>query len=307
MARSFNELHWAGHLEVAGYLQPGSLNEALEMLDQYRGRARVIAGGTDLIVRLRRREEEVGVLVDVTGIPGMDGIELKEDRIEVGGLVTHAQAADSDLIRHRAGPLAQGCASMGSPQIRNVATVAGNLISGQPAADASIPLLALEAEVTIVSPAGERVVPLGDFFLGPGVTALDSTREIMTKISCPALGPRAGGAFLRLAKRKALTLPMLVCAVVVKVDPGGKVIEQAAIAAGPVAPVPFRERTLEAQLAGAPATRETVEGAAESLSASCSPRDSLLRGSCDYRQEMIKVLVRRGLIKALAQAGCAID
>jgi carbon-monoxide dehydrogenase medium subunit len=267
----------------------------------------VIAGGTDLIVQLRQRKAEVEALVDVTGLPGLDLIDLAGGEIEMGSLVTHAQAAGSELILNRAGPLAQGCAAVGSPQIRNIATVAGNLISGQPAADAAIPLLALEAQVTIASTAGERKIPLGEFFLGPGETALDSSREIMTRISFPGLRPLWGGAFMRLAKRKALTLPMLVCAVVVKVDEARKIIEKAAIAAGPVAPIPFRERELEEELKGAPATRETVEEAARRLSALCSPRDSLLRGSCDYRQEMIKVLVRRGLIKALAQAGCSLD
>ena len=297
-------MHWDGPLELAEYLQPGSLEEALEMLEGYQGRARVIAGGTDLIVQLRQGKERVEALVDLTGLPGLDRIDLSGEMIELGGLVTHAQAAGSELILLRAGPLAQGCGSVGSPQIRNIATVAGNLVSGQPAADAAIPLLALGAEVTIVSRHGERRVPLGEFFLGTGSTALDPGREIMTRISFPALGPFSGGAFLRMARRRALTLPVLVCAVVVEVDETREVIRKAAIAAGPVAPVPFRERGVEAELEGAPISRETVEKAAQGLSASCNPRDSLLRGSCDYRQEMIKVLVRRGLLKALAQAGC---
>jgi carbon-monoxide dehydrogenase medium subunit len=196
---------------------------------------------------------------------------------------------------------------VGSPQIRNLGTLAGNLISGQPAADASIPLLALDARVTIASLEGEREVPLKEFFLDVGKTVLDSTREVLTRIRFRALGPDQGGCYLRLSKRKALCLPMLVCAVQVTADPQAKVIKEAAIALGPVAPVPFREVRTEESLRGAAASRQVIAQAAENASAWCSPRDSLLRGSCDYRQEMVKVFVRRGLTKALEQAGCTLD
>ena len=307
MPVAFTELHWARHIEVADYLQPASVQEALDMLQEHQGDAWIIAGGTDVIVQLRQRKKKASVLVDITSIPGLNQIGQEDGNIVIGGAVTHAQAAASELIRSKAGLLAQGCSSVGSPQIRNVATLAGNLVNGQPAADASIPLLALDAEVTIASYKGERKVPLSQFFLDLGKTALDPRRELLTRISFAEPGPNSGGAYQRLAKRKALALPMLVCAVRLQVDPAEKVFSQAAIAVGPVAPTPFRERDIEKRLIGEPVSRETIENAVCDLSDACSPRDSLLRGSCDYRQEMVKVLVRRAIIQALAQAGCPLD
>lgn len=306
MALPFEKLHWYSKLEVADYLVPTSLPQALDMLAAHGGRARVIAGGTDVIPELRSRKLAVSALVDVSRLPDMNAIESDGADIFIGGGVTHAQAAASPLIQDKAGLLATGCGWVGSPQIRNVATLAGNLVSGQPAADASVPLLALDAEVTIASAEGQRVVPLGEFFQGVGKTVLDSSHEILTSIRFKALGDKQGSAYLRLGKRKAMTLPMLVCAVVATAGQDGRSIESAAIALGPVAPVPFRERSAEQFVAGKPATPETLAQAAETATAQCTPRDSLLRGSCDYRTEMVKVFVRRGLAAALTQAGCTI-
>ncbi len=307
MSPAFHELHWARDIEVSEYLMPSSLEEALAMLAQRQGKARVIAGGTDVVPELRRRDYQAETLVDISRLPDMDGIAQEGGDIVMGPLVTHAQAADSDLIQKKAGALAAGCLAVGSPQIRNVATLGGNLVSGQPAADASVPLLALEAQVTIASGEGERQVPLREFFVSVGETVLDPGREILTQIRFPALGEGQGSSYQRLSKRKALTLPMLVCAVVVSADAAEGVINNAAVALGPVAPVPFRESQTEAFLAGAKASREILVQAAETATAQCTPRDSLLRGSCDYRQEMVKVLVRRGLASALRQAGCTLD
>jgi len=306
MLQAFKDLHWRRDIALKQYLVPETLPEALKMLEQYKGRARVIAGGTDVMVELRRRDYEVEALVDITRIQGMGGIEFQWDRIVLGGGVTHAQTAASPLIREKAGLLAEGCAAMGSPQIRSIATVAGNLVSGQPAADAAIPLLALDAQVTIASTNGTRVVGLSDFFLDVGKTVVDPRREILTSIEFKPLDADQGGGFLRLSKRRALSLPMLVCAVVVTLDKARQAIADAAIALGPVAPTPFRSRRIEDAIKGKPASLETLQQVAENASAYCSPRDSLLRGSCDYRQEMVKVLVKRGLRKALEQAGCVL-
>ncbi|AFM27952.1 FAD binding domain-containing protein [Desulfomonile tiedjei] len=304
MPQAFEELHWRRDISLKDYLVPETLSQALQMLREYKGRARIIAGGTDVIVALRRCDYTVDALVDIGRIPGLGLIEQQGDTIVLGALVTHAQTESSPPIREKAGLLATASGAVGSPQIRTVATVAGNLVSGQPAADASIPLLALDARVTVVSADGERTIPLSDFFLDVGKTVVDPTREILTRIEFKALGSNRGGCSLRLSKRKALSLPMLVCSVVVTVDDAKKTITEAAIALGPVAPTPFRSRLVEDVVKGKPATLETLQEAAESAYAYCSPRDSLLRGSCDYRQEMVKVLVKRGLRRALEDAGC---
>lgn len=307
MSLTFKELHWAKNIRIQEYLQPKTQEEALGMLQDYRGRARVIAGGTDVIPQLRKRDIDLEALIDITGLPDMNTINQDGNTIILGGLVTHKQTASSPLIQEKAGLLSEGAASVGSPQIRNIATVAGNLISGQPAADTSIPLLALDALVTIATGEGDRSVPISEFFLDIGKTALDPSREILTKIEFQPLGENQGGAYLRLSKRKALSLPMLVCAVKVTVDKNKNAISEAAIALGPVAPTPFRDRHTEDILEGAPIDFTTITEAAEAASSYCSPRDSLLRGSCNYRQEMVKVFVKRGLIRALEQAGCSLE
>ena len=303
MALTFKDLHWANNIQVQQYLQQENIEEALEMLANFEGRARVIAGGTDVIPQLRGRDIEVEALVDITRIPGMDGILQEGENIVLGGLVTHAQVASSDLIRKKAFLLSEGAGSVGSPQIRNIATVAGNLISGQPAADTSIPLLALDATVTIAGSEGERQIPLTNFFLDTGKTVLDCTREILTRIQFRGLVKNEGGCYLRLAKRKALTLPMLVLASVVNADLEKNIINRAAIALGPVAPVPYRATNVERWLKGASINDETFATAANMGMQECTPRDSCLRGSCDYRQEMSKVFIKRGLRRAIAQIG----
>lgn len=306
MSQAFKNLHWRSDISLKEYLVPETLQQALQMLAEYKGRSRIIAGGTDVIVELRRRDYGVDSLVDISRIPGMGSIDLEGDTIVLGGLVTHAQVAASSLMRERAGLLASACAAMGSPQIRNIATVAGNLVTGRPAADASIPLLALDARVAVASTDGERAVQLRDFFLDLGKTVVDPSREILTRIEFKPLGPDQGGCFLRLSKRRAMSLPMLVCGVVVTVDTTRQVISEAAIALGPVAPVPFRDTQTEELVKGKPATLQTLQEAAESTCLYCSPRHSLLRGSGDYRQEMVQVLVKRGLRRALEQAGCTL-
>ncbi|MBI5586294.1 MAG: xanthine dehydrogenase family protein subunit M [Deltaproteobacteria bacterium] len=307
MATAFRALHWSNDIPVTAYHLPASLPEALELLERFPGKARVLAGGTDVIPELRRRDSEAEVLVDISRLPGLNRITQVGEEIRLGALVTHAQAAASPLIRERAGLLAEGADAVGSPQIRNVATVAGNLISARPAADTSLPLLALGASVVLASRTGERTVPLTDFFLDLGKTVLNNDREILTEIRFPGLQAYQGGSYFRLSKRKALTLPMLVAAAVVTVDPGRKIFRETAIALGPVAPTPYRALPVEAQLRGAALSREVIREAAAAAVAECSPRDSLLRGSCDYRQEMIQVLVRRALQKAVERTGFSLE
>jgi CO/xanthine dehydrogenase FAD-binding subunit len=305
MEMMLKDFQWGKEISVQQYHQPLTIPEALDLLSRYDGKARIIAGGTDVIPLLRRGDLRAEALIDITRLPRMNGVEADGESICLGGLVTHAQVCSSALIRERAGFLAEAAAALGSPQIRNVATVAGNLVSGQPAADTSIPLLALNAKVKIVSRAGEREIPLTQFFLGQGQTAIDCSREILTQIRFPALRDNQGGCFLRLGMRRALALPILISATAITIDPGKKTIKDAAIAIGPVAPTPFRAFKTEAKLRDAPISRESLEMAAQSAFEEANPRSSLLRGSLEYRKEMVKVFVKRGLSRALANAGAA--
>ena len=303
MEYSFRDFHWGRELPIKKYFQPQGIKEALDILSEFNGAARLIAGGTDVIPQLRRGDLEVEVLVDITRLPGLDYISIDRDLIRMGGLVTHGQVCSSHLIKEKAGLLAQGSGAVGSPQIRNVATLVGNLVSGEPAADTAIPLLALNGSVKIVSSQNTREVPLTEFFLGKGKTAIDPHREIMTEIRFPALKKNQGGCYLRLSKRKALSLPILALGCIVTVDTMGRMIEDLRIALGPVAPVPFRASKTEATLEGSLVSSNFLEIASQMTSEESSPRSSLLRGTHEYRKEMIKVLVRRGLTHALKEAG----
>lgn len=284
------------------YLFPSSVEEALAMLAEREGRARLVAGGTDLVIQLTEGRQSADRLVDITRIPELDQITLEDGTIVLGANVTHRQASESPLIRERATVLAQACHAVGSLQIRNVGTLGGNVVNAMPAADGTTALLALEAEAEIANGAGRRWMPLADLFAGPGVSRVDSTREMLTAFRFQALGERQASALERVARRRALALPILICAVVVTLSEGGEGFESAHIALGPVAPVPFRASQAEESLRGAPISPETIARAGEIATQESHPRTSLLRASKEYREEVIKVLVRRGLERAVQTA-----
>lgn len=286
-------------MEWEEYLVPSSLDEALEMLERYRGAARVIAGGTDIVPLSRKGAPGIKALVDITRIPGLDAIRLDGQTVRIGPLVTHTEVARDRLIRERGMALAEGASQLGSPQIRNIATVAGNIINAQPGADTAIPLLALDGSVTIRGRRGERTILLAELFTGIGRTKIDSTKEIVTSISFPALGKGEASAALRLAKRKTLVLPILTVAVAVGTDPGRKTFTKVRIAAGPVATTPMRCKKAEAVLEGSPIGEAVIRKAAAEAEKAANPRTSLIRGTSEYRKAMVAVLVERGITAAL--------
>jgi len=284
------------------YLFPFSVEEALAALAEREGRARLVAGATDLIIELTEGRRSADCLVDITRIPELDEIRLEDGMIFLGANVTHRQASESPLIRERAAVLAQACQAVGSLQIRNVGTLGGNVVNAMPAADGTTALLTLEAEAEIADGVGRKWVPLADLFVGPGVSRVDSTREMLTAFRFQALGQRQGAALERIARRRALALPILICGVVVTLSEDGETFESARIALGPVAPVPFRASQAEESLRGAPVSLEAMAGAGEIAMRESHPRSSLLRASREYREEVIKVLVRRGLERAVQRA-----
>jgi carbon-monoxide dehydrogenase medium subunit len=280
MSYAFKDLHWSKEIKIKKYLLPQTLAEALDLLAEYNGKAQVIAGGTDVIPQLRHGGLEVGTLIDITRLPDMSSIRQEADTIVLGGLVTHGQVAASSLIKEKAGTFAEGAASVGSPQIRNIATVAGNLVNGHPAADASMPLLALNASVTIASQNGDRVIPLKK---------------------------NQGSSFLRLSKRGSLTIGVLILAAVIEADKTENVISDAQIALGPVAAIPLRAFKAEEMLRGAPISAETIERAADCVCTESNPITDPVWGSAEYKKELIKVFAKRGLKRALNQIEISVN
>ncbi len=286
------------------YLIAESVSDALDKLASCGGEARLIAGGTDLVLQAQRGQCPSTAMVDVTRIPELNQIQEQDGYILIGATVTHAQVAASPLIQARAGLLAQACGSVGGPQIRNVATLAGNVVNALPAADGAVALFALNAEIQVASLDGRSLqytwMPIAEMYETVGVCTIDPCVQMVTAIRFKPLPPSAGSDFQRLARRRALVLPILNAGAVVEVVNGG--IVDARIAVGPVAPTPFRAARAEQALIGAAAGEEAIAQAARLAMADAKPRSSLLRGSQDYRTAMVEVLVRRALNNAV-QAG----
>ena len=283
------------------YQRPETMEEALSILNHGAGTARVIAGGTDLMLDIQGGRHAVNTLVDLGNIEGLDCITEQGGEIRIGANVTCTQIAVSSLIREKAPALQQGARKLGSKQIRNIATAAGNIIRAQPAADTAVPLTALGARLEVASAAGTRTIPILDAY-GDGFakSTIDSTSEILTFIIVPAQKPGEGSSYVRLDKRKVLSLPILNIAC--KVALSGDVIETASIAMGPVGPGPQRAVDAENRLAGAAVSDENIQAAAQLVVNQCDPRDSLVRGSRTYRLAVIGTLARRAITQAVEQA-----
>ncbi len=278
-----------------------SVKDTIRRLMEKPGQARVIAGGTDLMVQIREREAVVGIgtLLDVTQIGEMRGIRESGGDLYIGAATTISELVSSELIQKKARALFQGGRSLGSLQIRNVATIGGNVVNAQPAADTSIPLIALGAKGKIVSSEGERNVPVEKLFRGAGISAIDPSREILTQFKVPiSENPKTASAMERLARRKAFTLPTLSVAVWIELDAKGDHFSQVRIVAAPVGPVPWRATRAEQKLKNAAITKVNVSKAAAIAREDANPRDSL-RGGADYRKDMMEILTHRAFVDAL--------
>jgi carbon-monoxide dehydrogenase medium subunit len=286
------------------YESPASLEEALALKARYGAEARFIAGGTDLLLELERGVRkgpggnELGV-IDLTRVPGLAEIWESGGQIHLGSLVTHNQCVASPLIVRKAFPLARACWEVGAPQIRNRATVAGNVITASPANDTITPLLALDATTTLLSATrGERTVLLKDFLRGfRRVDLLDD--ELMLRISFRALTPQQEGVYIKLGLRRAQAISVVnVAAVVERAGPNGPAgpdapVTRAAISLGAVAPVVVRASAAEVALVGRPLA-EGITDAAKLARSACSPIDDV-RATADYRVAMVETLVARAL------------
>ncbi|HBT46290.1 MAG TPA: molybdopterin dehydrogenase [Peptococcaceae bacterium] len=273
------------------YYRPRTIDEALEILAAHNGEARIIAGGTDLVLDLKNKSKQARYLVDIRSIEGMGVIEEKGGKIYLGAGVTHSQAANSQLIREKATALAEAAAQVGSLQIRNVGTVVGNVVNAQPAADAAVALVALEAEAEIVHTDGRReLVKVEDLYVGPGHSKVDSTRSIVTGVYIPERA-NCRSVFGRIAPRRSLALPVINVAVTLALE--GRRVSYTRIAAGPVGFKPLRLGEVEDFLLGKELSDEIIRGACKKAAEIAQPRNSRLRGSKEYRQYLVGVLLER--------------
>jgi len=277
-----------------------SIEEALKILAEKGTEARIVAGGTDLILEMERGVRKgITTLIDITRVACLDEIVMDEDEvIHISPMVTHNHCVASKLVVERLFPLAQACWEVGAPQIRNRGTVAGNLITGSPANDTITPLMALGASVRLASVRSERVIPLAEFFKGVRRTVLEPD-EMLVDIAVPALKPNQRGAFIKIGLRRAQAISVVNAAVVLTFEAGsmaaGKpIVENAVITLGSVAPVIVRAELAEQILQGRVLDDELISKAAELAMRAARPIDDI-RGSASYRHEIVRVAVKRCL------------
>jgi xanthine dehydrogenase iron-sulfur cluster and FAD-binding subunit A len=279
------------------YYTPTSIEEALRLLAEHGPAARVVAGGTDLLIELERGIRQAPVLIDVTRVPGLDRIRLEDNSLRLGALVTHNRLAGSSAVVKHALPLAQAAWTVGAPAIRNRGTLGGNLVTASPANDTITPLWALGATVTLRSVRGERTLSLPEFY--QGVRQVDmAPDEMLVEVQVPAMSADERGVFLKLGLRRALAISLVNVAVVLATD--GQMVTRARVSMGSVAPTIIRARSAEQALAGRPLSPERIQRAAGLAADTAVPIDDV-RSSANYRREMVRVLVQRALA-ALANA-----
>lgn len=272
------------------YLIPSTIDEALSILTKANGNARVIAGGTDLFLDLRQgRHPRIGTLVDITGIPELGEIQLKQTELFVGSAVTHRQILENPHLKEHARCLIEACSLIAGPQVRNVATIGGNVAHALPAADGSVALLALGAEAEIASYEGRRWVKVEDLFLGPGEPSFDPKREVLLRFRLPFQKPNERSAFHRVMRPQGVAIAILNMALWVRLYQDHQ-IDDIRIAVGPAGPVPFRALETEAFLRGTRAEQSRITEAIVVLQAEAKVRTSSHRATREYRKHLLGVL-----------------
>ncbi|MDA0746194.1 MAG: xanthine dehydrogenase family protein subunit M [bacterium] len=282
------------------YCSPVTIREAVEALVANPG-ARVLAGGTDLLVRMKARVSTPGALVDIGRIPRL--CELIYDRktgLRMGAGVTMQQAALSPEVQTQYAAIAQGAGLVGSVQIRNLATVVGNVCNAAPSADTAPGLIALGAKVRISGPDGRRSVLVEKFMIGPGKTVL-KPGELVTAIQVPVPAARTGSAYARHTPREAMDIAMVGVGVSVTLAPRSEVCKEVRIVMGAVGLTPLRARAAEKLLKGEKLTEDLIKAAAVAAAGEAKPIDDV-RGSAAFRREMVRVLTHRMLEAAYVDA-----
>jgi carbon-monoxide dehydrogenase medium subunit len=277
---------------------PRSVEDCLKTLTRRGPDAKVVAGGTDLLPQLKNGLLHPAFVVDLSGVASLRRLGRTRKGLRVGAAVTARQLELDPHVRSDYLALAEGGALIGSVQVRNLATVGGNLCNGAPSADLAPPLMALEAEAVIAGPKGKRQVPLAAFFQGVRRTVL-APDELLVELVIPAPGPRSGGNYLRHTPRRELDIAVVGVASQLTLSDG--VCARARIALAAVAPTPVRAGAAEQALEGQPITPERIERAAE-LAVSAAQPISDQRGSAEFRRHLVRVLTRRTLTTALARA-----
>jgi carbon-monoxide dehydrogenase medium subunit len=274
------------------YLHPGTLRAALGMLSKYDGKARILAGGTDIIPKLKRREARIpGYLLDLKGIPNLNYIKHNRRGLKIGALTTISDLENSALVKTSYAVLHQAASSMASIQVRNKGTLAGNVCNAVPSADCAPALLVLEAKLKLVKNGSAREVPINSFFKGPNKTVM-TKEEILTEIRIPRLPDNCRATYIKLSPRHSMDSAVVGVAVLLDYMEGK--VKKARIALGAVSPMPMRAKKAEKFLHGRELTPDVIAEAAKIAATETRPIDDH-RASAEYRREMVIVLLRRAI------------
>ncbi len=283
------------------YYTPETVEEAVEILARYDGQACMIGGGTDLLLEIQQgHRPKVEALVDPTRIKGLDQIVEEDGWLVIGAGVTHTQIVKDPRMSKHGTCLVESCGVIGGPQVRNVATLAGNIAHALPAGDGTIGTLALGGEIQVAGPDGIHWFPMEETFIGPGQSTVDTKRMMIARIRFRPTGDQEASAFRRVMRPQGIALPMIGMAVRVKL--AGDVIASARVAIGPAGKVPFLAVKTMAFLEGEVPSDATLRTAAETALTEVNLRSSPHRASAEYRREMILTQLPKTLAKAVDRA-----
>ena len=284
------------------YYAPDTVAAALEILQRYDGHARVVGGGTDLLVEARRGlRRPFEAIVDATRIGGLDSITEEGDYIVIGCGVTHTTIVNDPRITRYGRCLSESCGVIGGPQVRNTGTLAGNVAHALPAGDGTIGLLALGGDVEIADTDGTRWMPVKDTFEGPGRSIINRHKEILTRLRFKRTSGNEGSAFHRVMRPQGLCLPIISMATRLQLD--GDMITAAGIGMGPVGPVPWFAEPVAGALIGEPVSEALFNTAANVALEHISLRTSKYRATAEYREAMIRTYLPIILATAARRAG----
>ena len=284
------------------YLEARNLRQAISLLQRYGAEARIVAGSTDFLVRWRQGAWQPGYVVSIKGIPNLSRVRYSSSNgLRLGALATIQAIETHPEIRRRYPALAAGATSFAGVQVRNLATVGGNVCNASPAGDTLPALLAFDAQCSIAGPDGERSLPLTEFFQGPGRTALNPG-EILTGLTLPSPLPNSGSLYIKHSPRGAMDIATVGVASVISLEEDGQTCREARIALASVAPTPLRAYAAEQMLKGQVISPELLGEAALAAQKVATPIDDV-RGSATYRKAMVEALARRTLERAFQMAG----
>ncbi|MBI4775939.1 MAG: xanthine dehydrogenase family protein subunit M [Deltaproteobacteria bacterium] len=283
------------------YLKPRSLDEAISLMESYGEEAIYVAGATDVMVKIRERKIAPKYLISLRHVDGLDTIRMDEEGVlYIGSGVTHRRLELSEMIQRTYPIIHDAVRNIGSVQVRNVATIGGNVVNAVPSADGAVPLLTLDAVAEVKGPKGGRRIPLRDFFIGPGMTLLEHG-EIVTEFEVPARPARTGSCYIKHTRREAMELPLLGVAAILSLRGENRRCEKVRLGLGVAAPTPIRAFGAESVLEGAELVEENILKAADTAAMEARVRDSV-RGEAWYRREMVGVLVARAIRMCAARA-----